>query len=64
MAGQSLTKKQLEANGKLGGQEQGFYVTQLILLLENNLLDREDGVLMTKLKRLRELMAGLEVGVA
>ena len=42
MAGRKLSKGQQEANVKLSGMDAGFYVRQVILLLENDLLDPED----------------------
>jgi hypothetical protein len=60
-AGMKLSKAQVECNGKLGGQEQGFYVHQLVMLIENGLLDTENERLMEQLKRLQELLEGLLV---
>jgi len=56
MAGQRLTKPQMEANRKLSGMNQMFYVNQLILLLENDLLDVENEKLLDALARLRALL--------
>ncbi len=55
-AGETLTKPQEEANKKLGGMRQLFYVNQLILLLENDLLDRENGDLMARMTYLKTLL--------
>lgn len=55
-AGQKLTKRQAEANDKLSGMNQSFYVNQIILLIENNLLNKQDERLMKRLKRLYELL--------
>ncbi len=42
MAGKKLNKGQQEANVKLSGMDAKFYVRQVIMLLENDLLDEED----------------------
>lgn len=55
-AGQKLTKGQQEANKKLGGMNQLFYVNQLIILFEADLLDSENADLMERLKVLGELI--------
>lgn len=59
MAGQTLSKAQAEAQEKLGGMDQLFYVNQLIVLIENKLLDIENEKLMAGLKRLADLLNGL-----
>jgi hypothetical protein len=59
MAGQSLTKTQVEAQQKLGGMDQGFYVNQLIVLIENELVDTGDPKLMQNIQRLADLLAKL-----
>jgi hypothetical protein len=56
MAGQELTKQQIDAQEKLGGMQQGFYVTQLILLIENGLLDTADAHLMDRVRHLAGLL--------
>jgi len=55
-----LTSKQAEAQTKLGGMEQLFYVNQIIILIENNLLDLENEKLMHGIERLSELLAKLK----
>lgn len=55
-AGKRLTKRQHEANDQLGGMEQLFYVNQLILLVENDLLDTENAKLMERLKHLKGIL--------
>jgi hypothetical protein len=60
-AGQKLTKEQVKCNGKLGGQEQGFYVHQLVMLIENELLDTENERLMEQIRHLYELLEGVLV---
>ena len=61
MAGKSLTKEQSNANDKLGGMNQTFYVNQLITLIENDLLDKENANLLERLKVLHELLEGILV---
>lgn len=56
MEGRRMTKAQSAANDKLSGMNQSFYVNQVITLIENNLLDREDTNLMERLERLDELL--------
>lgn len=55
-AGQRLTKKQVETNRRLGGMRQTFYVNQLIMLIENDLLDTQNVELMLRVKRLAEVL--------
>jgi hypothetical protein len=57
--GQKLTRKQVEANTKLGGMNQAFYANQLITLIEANLLDTNDDRLMTRLQILHDLLDGV-----
>lgn len=57
MSGKRLTPAQLEANAKLGGMRQLFYVNQLVTLIENELLDRENDSLMDGLRKLHELLS-------
>jgi hypothetical protein len=59
MAGQTLTKTQAEAQDKLGGMDQMFYVNQLLILIENDMLDRDNDRLMKGLKRLADLIGKL-----
>jgi len=59
MAGQTLTKAQEQANGKLGGMNAGFYVNQVCILIENGLLDAEDAKLFERLAHLRALLDGV-----
>ena len=61
MAGRKLSKPQHEANRKLGGMNQTFYVNQLITLIENDLLDTDSEELMQRLSKLHELLAGVAV---
>ena len=56
-AGKSLTKAQQDANKKLGGMNQLFYVNQLIILFEADLVDRENEDVVERLKKLGKLIA-------
>ena len=56
LAGKTLTKQQREANVKLGGMRQVFYVNQVILLLRSNMVDRSDESVMEALVKLREAL--------
>lgn len=56
MNGKKLTKAQSDCNDKLSGMNQSFYVNQVIMLIENGLLDKEDEKLMERLERLDELL--------
>lgn len=56
MAGKSLNKRQMEANGRLSGMNQQFYVNQVIELIEAGLLDTENEPLMKALDKLRSLL--------
>lgn len=64
MSGGRLTQRQQEANVRLGGMNQTFYVNQLITLMENDLLDTENANLMARLEVLRTLLAKIELAVA
>lgn len=59
MAGRKLNKAQVEANTKLSGMQQVFYVNQLITLIESGMLDTSNEDLMTRLQKLGELIAGV-----
>ncbi len=58
-AGQALTKAQQDANEKLGGMNQLFYVNQLVMLFETDLVDREKEDLVKRLEQLGELIANM-----
>lgn len=58
-AGSKLSPAQVEANDKLSGMNQQFYVNQLITLLETDLLDTADELLMGRLQVLRGLLEKL-----
>lgn len=56
MAGKTLSVKQGEVNEKLSGMNQKFYVNQIIMLIESDLLDLSDSELIEKLRRLKTLI--------
>lgn len=62
-AGKKLTKRQQEANVKLSGMQQVFYVNQVIELLEAKMLDTSDERLMERLQVLHGLMEEVLVAV-
>jgi len=55
-AGSVLTQRQVQANDRLGGMNQLFYVNQLIELIEAELLDRSNERLMGRLEHLAEIL--------
>lgn len=57
MAGRNLTQGQVEANEKLSGMEQLFYVNQLLALLGSDLIDHENEALLTGLGSLLDALA-------
>lgn len=57
--GPPLTREQSEVNKKLGGMNQLFYVNQIIMLIEADLLDTENEGLMDRLVILEKLLKGL-----
>jgi len=63
-AGQNLSALQVEANQKLSGMSQAFYVNQLVTLIKSDLLDTENENLMGGLEELRRLLDGLFVDAA
>ncbi|KKM98626.1 hypothetical protein LCGC14_1156090 [marine sediment metagenome] len=54
MAGKKLTRSQVDANKKLGGMNQLFYVNQLLTLIESDLIDKENQDLLEALRKLHE----------
>ena len=56
MAGKRLTRPQQEANKKLGGMAQLFYVNQLIMLIETDLLDTANKDLMAAIEKLAGML--------
>ncbi len=59
MAGREITEEQAEAIPRLGGNQQMFYVNQLLLLIDTGMLDRENEPLMEKLQLLAEKIEGV-----
>lgn len=63
MKGKVLSKEQWEANEQLGGMQQLFYVNQLLMLIDSDLLDKENEALMERLallgKKISELSGAL-----
>lgn len=58
-AGKELSKEQWSANDKLSGMNQVFYVNQIILLIESDLLDETNEELMRRLLVLGGLIDSL-----
>lgn len=56
MAGKRLTTGQQAVNKKLGGMNTLFYVRQLIMLIKEDLIDKENEELAEGLKELKELL--------
>ena len=59
MKGRALNQRQVEANGKLSGMNQSFYVNQVIELIDADLLDTEDENLMDRLRELNQRLDAL-----
>jgi len=59
MAGKVLNKEQVRANDKLSGMNQNFYVRQVIILIDSDLLNLEDERLMSDLEELYEKLTGV-----
>ena len=58
MAGRKLSEAQETVNKKLSGMNQLFYVNQVAMLIENNLVDADDDKLLNGFERLRVLLEG------
>lgn len=56
LRGARMTKDQAKAAEKLGGMPQPFYVNQLLILVENNLIDKDNAMMMSKLTRLYDAL--------
>jgi ParB-like chromosome segregation protein Spo0J len=56
LAGRRLTQRQAEAHEHIGGMQQTFYINQVLLLLEGNLLDYKNEALMSRLYRLKQAL--------
>jgi len=61
MHGRKLTKRQSEANDRLSGMNQSFYVNQLITLIDSGLLDMNNENLMERLKVLYQALEKLNI---
>ena len=61
MAGKTLTKSQSDANDRLSGMNQVFYVNQIITLIESDLLDKENENLIYRLRVLSNLLENVLV---
>lgn len=59
MRGSTMTKEQADTVSKLGGNNQSFYVNQLILLIDNGLLDLKNERLLERLKLLNQKISKL-----
>jgi ParB-like chromosome segregation protein Spo0J len=59
LRGGRMTKEQSKAAEKLGGMPQRFYVEQLLILVENDLVNLADEAMMNKLQRLHEKLGDL-----
>lgn len=64
MEGKEITQEQADAIPRLGGNQQMFYVNQLILLIDTNLIDTDNEPLMEKLGVLAEKLTALIGGNA
>jgi hypothetical protein len=64
MHGRTLTADQLAANKKISGMQPTFYVNQLVLLMDNDLIDLENTKTMEGLQRLQESLANFYLKVA
>jgi hypothetical protein len=60
MRGKRLNQRQEEAQHKLSGMNQAFYVNQVILLIESHLLDYTDENLIERLKHLAKLLSKIK----
>lgn len=59
MAGQQLTQEQADIIPKLGGNQQMFYVDQLLMLIDSKMLNTANEPLMEKLQLLYEKLDGI-----
>ena len=56
MAGKRLSEAQQKTNTKLGGMNQLFYVNQLVMLIESDLIDKDNTDLIEGLRKLHTLL--------
>jgi hypothetical protein len=61
MAGKALTQKQMGYNDKLSGMNPSFYINQLLMLIDGDLVDMADEELMKKLDELQKAIRGMGV---
>lgn len=64
MKGRKLTDDQVAANQRLGGMQPGFYINQIMLLMDNDLIDTENPKIMEKLRELQESLGRFFLGIA
>lgn len=64
MAGRKITKKQAEGVASYGGMNQLYFVNQVILLIEKDLLDADNEALMERLGYLSELLERAGIPIA
>lgn len=60
MAGRTLTSQQVETNKRLSGMNTLFYVNQLIMLIESDLIDKSSAEVLDGLKRLASLIRAMK----
>lgn len=63
LAGRRLSKLQQEGNESYGGLRPLFYVNQVLLLIEKDLIDDSDGRLVERLAHLRDTLNGMRLEV-
>jgi hypothetical protein len=63
LAGRKLTKKQEEGNESYGGLKPLFYVNQVILCIEKDLIDTSNTNLLAGMATLRDLLNGLDLEI-
>jgi len=60
MSGKRLTKRQSEVNESISGMDQKFYVNQLVMLIESDLINQNDKILLQRLHVLWQQLDELE----
>lgn len=63
LAGRKLTKKQEAGNESYGGLRPLFYVNQVVLILEQDLVDDTNARLLERLGELRDLLNSIDLSV-
>jgi DNA-binding XRE family transcriptional regulator len=56
LKGKQLSARQQKAHETVGGMNQSFYINQVILLLEGNLLDHQSAATVARLYHLKQLL--------